>query len=222
MNSNQIIAIVIVLIILIVLIISTIFLLKRKNNKKESFQTGNTVPPSTCSATVSIEPNPITVIPGQPAMFRAYKDRVTYQSKNYLNHTIPSTCNWFQAGNIVNVNYNTNVVCTGYGPGSDGLMFFQLDIPLTGTGLPAFIANTNVIGNGIYTMIGYGNQELLTQPNYHVLQNGTVMAKKSASINNMVSLFCVQHYAGPPSWPNDHNGNDCYTYDVNVQFSYNI
>ena len=212
-----------IIIIIIVLIISIVFLLKkRKNNKKEKFQVGN--PPSTCSAIIPLEPNPITVIPGQPIMFRAYKDAGANQTRNYLNRTIPSLCNWFQAGNIVNANYNTTVVCTGYGPGSDGIMFFQLDVPLTG--LPIFNSNnSNIIGNGIYTMIGYGNKELLTQANYHVLQNGTVMVKKSplSTIgSSIITLFCVQHYAGPAYYSKDNDGNDYYTYDINVQFSYNI
>lgn len=74
-------------------------------------------------------------------------------------------------------------------------------------------------------MIGYGNNELLTQANYHTLQNGTVMAKKSilsTLTNNIVSLFCVQHYAGPPYIPQDENGNDWYTYNITIQFSYNL
>lgn len=108
------------MIVLVLIIVIVILVLIRKN-KSENFQAL-----STSSSVALIEPNPITVIPGQPVMFRAYKDAGANQTKNYVNKTVQSKCIWFQTGNVVNANYNTNIVSTGNGY---DLMFFQLDIP---------------------------------------------------------------------------------------------
>ena len=191
-------------------------------NKKEKFQVGN--PPSTCSAIIPLEPEPIIPFQMQPPLLRAYADANQLVGFNYIKPLGPSICAWFQAGNIVNANYSTSLVNVGkYADHYNGLMFFQVDIVLIG--LPTININTSIVGNGTFVLVGYGKQTYYTDMslNYQSLQYGTIAVKKSPLTNDMISLFCVQHYAGPSYWPTDDKGsNDCYTYDVNVQFSYNI
>ena len=206
----------IILIIILIILITIALLVLRRKNEKENFQA-----PSTCSATITtVEPEWIIVASKQPPMFRAYEDRALAAAQNItFLPSNPSICNWFQAGNIVNVNYNTTVVCKGSASNIVGLMYFYLYV--TFDKLPAFNTNTNVTGSGVYTMIGYGTQSLLNKDNdnYKLLNNGTVMVKKipTVPLSNKVELSCVQHYNGPANF--DQNW---YTYDVSIQFSYNI
>ena len=203
----------IILIIILIILITIALLVLRRKNEKENFQA-----PSTCSATITtVEPEWIIVASKQPPMFRAYEDRALAAAQNItFLPSNPSICNWFQAGNIVNVNYNTTVVCKGSASNIVGLMYFYLYV--TFDKLPAFNTNTNVTGSGVYTLIGYGNNLLLNNDNYKALQNGTVMLKKMAA--NTVRLCCVQHYPGPPIYLD--SPNDYYTYNITIQFSYNI
>ena len=219
MTNNK---IIIIIIVLIVLIGSIVFLLRKKHNR-EGFQAV-----SGCSSSLTIEPEGIVVGSKQPTMFRYYVDgpnnqaNISFLTPDQVDHP-SSICNWFQAGSIVNVNYNTTVVSQGsIGGTSFGLQYFYLTINFAN--LPLFTPTTNVIGQGVYTMIGYGKQLLLRDANYKVLQNGTVAIRKDTSDKskpNLIGLSGVQHYPGPGYYYSD-PGNQWYTYDVNVQFSYNI
>ena len=156
----------------------------------------------------------------QPPLLRAYADANQLTGLNYIKPLGPSICNWFQAGNIVNVNYNTSVVNVGkFSDNLFGLMFFQVDIVLIG--LPTININTNVVGNGVFTLMGYGTQTYYTDIglNYQNLQNGTIIVNKSSKPNT-VSLLCSQHYQG--LGPSEADLTDCYTYTISVSFSYNI
>jgi hypothetical protein len=212
MKNKQILIIVIILIVLLTIIILT------NKNRRENFKA-----PSTCSSSTTVEPNSIQIIPGQPLMFRAFADKGNVDPNiNYL-HQDPSICSWFQAGSIINVNYSTFVVCQGEVDNQNlGLIYFPLLVNFIS--LPNFTSATKVIGQGVYTMIGYGIMSLFTESNYQHLENGTVMVNTTASppVVNVVNLSCVQHYPGAKHWPADHGGNDWYTYNITIQFSYNI
>ena len=205
-----------ILIILIVIVAILIVLMLK--NKRENFKAT-----PTCSASVTIEPLAIEVIPGQPLMLRAYQDSDQLGQINYIKPPGPSICNWFQGGNMVNVNYSTSVVCQGYINDTNfGLMYFPLKFNFDM--LPLFTPTTNIIGNGVYTMIGYGTSSLLNDANYYLLQSGTVVVNTLVHppIQNIINASCVQHYYGPVNYSHDDNGNNWYTYDVSIQFSYNI
>ena len=207
----------IITIVFIIIILFIILFVSRKI-QKENFQY------LTRTDSIQILPTtPIVSVKQQPHMFLT-SDSQALTGYNYIKPSNNgdgsdgySMCNWFKAGNIVNVNYNTSVACKGTTSGTDfGLMYFYLDVKFTR--LPLFTSNTNVTGSGVYTLIGYGNNLLLNNDNYKALQNGTVMLKKMAA--NTVRLCCVQHYPGPPIYLD--SPNDYYTYNITIQFSYNI